>query len=111
LRHADRFPNEHEQLERDAGPHADVTERLRRQGRKPLEGLGVEEVERERAALDRRGNTVERDAALLDRLDHHQPTHIAGRVSIALCRGEDPEINQAGEVAGLDSGPVGGVLG
>ncbi|MGP8119500.1 MAG: hypothetical protein ACLP8B_03135 [Xanthobacteraceae bacterium] len=77
MRHADRFAHGHEQLERDAGPLADLAERLGGQGGESLVGRSVEEGEGERAALDRCRHTVERNASILERLDHRHAAHVA----------------------------------
>src|SRR4029077_14453748 len=60
-RHADRFAEAGEQLERDPGPIADLLERLGGEVSEPLEAGCVEEVERQRTTLDGGRQVFERD--------------------------------------------------
>ena len=109
-RHADRLPDDHQQFERDAGPLADLLERLVRQGGEPLVGGRVEEVERERAALDGGPDGFERDPGILERPAHQYPTDVAAREAIRLIGREDAELDQPVEIGRLDPDPLGGFL-
>jgi len=61
LGQADRFADDHQQLERDPGPVADPPERLRGEGGEPLEAGRVEEAERQGTVLNRSAHALERD--------------------------------------------------
>jgi hypothetical protein len=60
LGEADRFPNDHGQLEWDAGFRAQPAEGRRGASCKPIKDRKVEKVEREHAVVDRRGQVGER---------------------------------------------------
>jgi hypothetical protein len=76
-RHPDRLPDDRQQLERDAGPLAHLPERLVGEGGEPLIGGRVEEVERERAALDSGPDGFERDPGILERPTDQHTAHVA----------------------------------
>ena len=110
LRHADRFADDHQQLERDPSPVADLTERLGAERRESLVAGRVEEGERQGTARDTGGHTFERDPGILERLRHQHPPHVARRETIRIHRGKDAEIHESNEIGGLDSGALGGDL-
>jgi hypothetical protein len=110
LRHADRFADDRQQLERDPGPVADLPERLGGEGGESLVAGRVEEGERQGAALDGGGHTFERDLGILERLGHQHAAHVARREAIRLLGGKDAEIHQSNEVGRLDPDPLSGVL-
>ena len=108
--HADRLPDDHQQLERDAGPLADLPECLVGQGGEPFVGGGVEEGERERAASDGGRDRFERDPGILERPTYQYPAHVTAREAIRLLGGEDAELDQPVEIGRLDPDPLGGFL-
>ena len=110
LSHPDRFADDHQQLERDPGPVADLPERLGGEGGEPLEACRVEEGERQGAALDGSGHTFERDPGILERLGHQHAAQLARRETIRLLGGKDAEIHQPNEEVRLDPGSLSGVL-
>ena len=110
LRHADRFADDHQQLERDPGPVGDLLERLGCEGGEPFVAGRVEEGERQGTALDAGGHTFEGDPGTLERVRHQRASHIARREPIRIRRGEDAEIHESNEIGGLDPGPLGRVL-
>ena len=107
-RHADRLPDDRQQLERDAGPLADLPERLVGQGGEPLVRGRVEEGQRERAALDGGPDGFERDPGILERPAHQHAPDVAAREAIRLIEGEDAELDQPVEIGRLDPDPLGG---
>lgn len=110
LRRPDRLADGSEQLERDARASADLGEGLTGQGRVPLVGVRVEEVEGERAASQCRGEVVEPDRRLLERGGHEDPAHVARREPARLRRCDDAELHQAIHVLRLHSGARGRIL-
>ena len=107
LGHADRFADDHQQLERDPGPVADLLERLGGEGGEPLVAGRVEEVERQGTAPDGSAHTFERDPGILERSGHQHAAHVARREAIRLLGGQDAEIHQSNEVVRLDPGSLG----
>ncbi len=88
-RHADRFADDHQELERDPDPLAELSERLVGEGGEPLEAGRIDEVERQGAVLDRSGHVVERDPRVIERprthLDHARiKLRVHNRVQLAL---------------------------
>jgi len=110
LRHADRFADDHQQVERDAGPLADLAERLGRECREPLVAGRVEERERQGIALDARGQTFERDPSILERLGHQHAPHVARRETIRFLGCKDAEVHQSNEIGRFDPYPLSGIL-
>ena len=98
FRHADRLADHGEQLERDPGSVADLSERLGRETGEPLVAGRVHEVERERTISDRAAHAVERDPGVLERSGHQHAAHVARRESIGLAGRQDAELHQPGEV-------------
>ena len=94
LLHAHRLADAHEQLERDPGSVADLSERLPGEGREPLVRGRVHEVERQGALLDRSGHALERDPGVLERASHQHAAQVAAREAARLRGGEDAEIDQ-----------------
>ena len=110
LRHADRFADDHQQLQRDPGPVADLAKRLGAECSESLVTGSVEEGERQGTARDTGGHTFERDPDILERLRHQHPPHVARRETIRIHRGKDAEIHESNEIGGLDSDALGGDL-
>ena len=109
-RHADRLPDDRQQLVRDAGPLADLPERLVGQGGEPLVRGRVEEGQRERAALDGGPDGFERDPGILERPAHQHAPDVAAREAIRLIESEDAELDQPVEIGRLDPDPLGSFL-
>jgi hypothetical protein len=110
LSHADRFADDHQQLELDPGPVADLSERFGGEGGESLVAGRVEEPERQGTALNGGSHTVERDPGILERSGHQHAAHVARREAIRLLGGQDAEIDQSNEVGRLDPGSLSDVL-
>jgi hypothetical protein len=109
-RHADRFADHRQELERDPRSNADLLERLGGKVGNPFEAGRVEEVERQGSALDGRGHVGKRDPGILERLGHLHAAHIARREAILVLEDQDAEIHQPNDVPGLHPGSLGCLL-
>ena len=110
LRHADRLADDHQQLEWDPGPVADLPERFSREGCEALVAGRVEELERQGTALHGCADAVEWDPGILERSGHQHAAHVARRETIRFLGRKDAELHQSSEIGGLDTGPPSGVL-
>ncbi len=105
-RHAQRFTDQGDELERDPGSLADLAERLIRQGREPFICISVEEVEGQRALLDRHTDRIKRDPCALEGSGQEHPPDVAvGEVTLGAR--QDPDVKQPVEVGRLDTRSLG----
>ena len=107
LRHADRFADDRQQLERDPGPIADLLERLVGKRGEPLVAGRIEEVERQRTTPDGVAHTFERHPGILERLGHQHAAHVARREPLRLSGRKDAELHESIDVGRLDPGSLG----
>ena len=99
--------DEHQQLDRHAGPLGELREGEAAERREPLVGGRVEEVERDLAAPHGGAQAVQRDASRRQAVDQPRPAHVTRReasVSVGL---EDAQLDQPAQLLEADPGPLG----
>ncbi len=101
--------DEHQQGDRDAGALTELGERRPAERREPLIGGFVEEVERDLAAPDGRGQAVERDARGRQAGDHPDAADVTRREPVLGVRREDAQVDKPTQLVDADPGPHGRV--
>ena len=110
LGRAGRLADDEQELDRDARPVGQLTERLGGIAGEPVVARLIDEVERQVTGLQRLGEDRQGDAARLEALHDPDPPHIAGLVH-AIGSGDpvaqDAELDQPVHIGHVDPGPLG----
>ena len=109
LGEAHRLAHDHQELDRDAGPLAQLAEGDRAERGDPLVARLVHEVERQGPLSERLREALERQPGTVEVLEHPDPPNVTGREGLAPIL-EDLEPDQPIDVVEVGSGEVGELL-
>ena len=100
------FADEHQQLDRRAGPLGEPRERDVAERRESLEDGVIEEVERDLAAAHDGAEAVREDASRREALDQPDLPDVACREATLVVGHDDPRVDQPAKFIGTDAGPT-----
>ena len=106
-RGAGSFADEHEQLDRHAGPLGHFRKGAAAQRREPLEGGRVEEVERDLSASDGGAQPFQRNARCRQAPSHARAADMTRGEPALGVRIEDPKLHEPAQLIGADAAPLG----
>ncbi len=101
--------DQHQRLDRHAGPIGQLSEGHAAERGEPLVGRFIEEVQRDLATADGVTEAIERDARCQQAVHHPDATDGPAREAVALGRGDDAQLDQAAQLGDVDAGPLGGL--
>jgi hypothetical protein len=110
LGEAEGLTDHHQQLQRDTSLCAQLVEGRATEPGEPIERGQIQVGERERSVPDGGGHLVQRHAGLLQALHPTRPAHVTGRERGSRSWRQDPVLDQAVDVVGVDPGPLGDLL-